>query len=440
MDAKQGKKTMLRRALMDTVLSVLGSLAAILSMRAVSEAVPGFIHIVTGWLLAAVVFSVIGLLITRSGDVVTRYASLRGYSRLFNAILVKEAGMILMLVLGLVKLPSISLALVAVLADIILTAVALFSPRLLVRSVRREEREIKAATGRLNALVSGTDDAAVALADEAEASDNYNILGYLSTDPSQAGKVIGERIVYFAASNEALEDLQWRLGGIDCILFPKGRGGSGPGATEPDKMPANNDSMTLAGHAVKRAIDIAGSGVLMLIFSPLAAISALAVKLEDGGPAIYRQERLGRGGKPFNILKFRSMRIDAEAAGTPALYSGDDDPRLTKVGKFLRQHHLDELPQLWNVFRGDMSFIGYRPERRYYIDQIMAVNPRYAYLFQIRPGVTSYATLYNGYTDTLDKMLTRLDLDLYYLRNHSLWFDARLLALTFLRIVGGKKF
>ena len=134
------------------------------------------------------------------------------------------------------------------------------------------------------------------------------------------------------------------------------------------------------------------------------------------------------------------MRIDAEAAGKPALYSGDDDPRLTRVGKFLRQHHLDELPQLWNVFRGDMSFIGYRPERRYYIDQIMAVNPRYQYLFQFRPGVTSYATLYNGYTDTLDKMLTRLELDLYYLRNHSLWFDARVLALTFLRIVGGKKF
>ncbi|MBQ6244061.1 MAG: sugar transferase [Bacteroidales bacterium] len=198
--------------------------------------------------------------------------------------------------------------------------------------------------------------------------------------------------------------------------------------------------MSLMGHVVKRSFDLLGSGLLMIVFSPLAALSALAVRLEDGGPAIYAQERLGRGGKPFHIYKFRSMRIDAEAAGSPALYSGDDDPRLTRVGKFLRQHHLDELPQLWNVFRGDMSFIGYRPERRFYIEKIMAVNPRYEYLFQIRPGVTSYATLYNGYTDTLDKMLTRLDLDLYYLRNHSLWFDARLLALTFFRIIGGKKF
>ena len=118
----------------------------------------------------------------------------------------------------------------------------------------------------------------------------------------------------------------------------------------------------------------------------------------------------------------------------------DDDPRLTRVGKFLRQHHLDELPQLWNVFKGDMSFIGYRPERAFYINKIMEVNPRYRYLYQIRPGVTSYATLYNGYTDSLEKMLRRLDLDLYYLRNHSLGFDARILALTFLNIVRGKKF
>ena len=133
------------------------------------------------------------------------------------------------------------------------------------------------------------------------------------------------------------------------------------------------------------------------------------------------------------------MRTDAEAAGAQ-LYAGDSDPRLTRVGAFLRKHHLDELPQLWNVLRGDMSFIGYRPERQVYIRQIMEHNPRYRYLYQIRPGVTSYATLYNGYTDTLEKMLTRLDLDLYYLRHHSILFDARVLGLTFLNIVSGKKF
>ena len=113
---------------------------------------------------------------------------------------------------------------------------------------------------------------------------------------------------------------------------------------------------------------------------------------------------------------------------------------MTKIGKFLRAHHLDELPQLWNVFNGDMAFIGYRPERKFFIDQIMEHDPRYAFLYQIRPGVTSYATLYNGYTDTMEKMLRRLEFDLYYLAHRSWWFDCKVLFLTFLNIVGGKKF
>ena len=133
------------------------------------------------------------------------------------------------------------------------------------------------------------------------------------------------------------------------------------------------------------------------------------------------------------------MRQDAESDG-PQLYSGDDDPRLTKVGKFLRQHHLDELPQLWNVLVGQMAFIGWRPERKYYIDKIMEVDPRYYYLYQIRPGVTSYATLRNGYTDSMDKMIRRLEFDLYYLRHRSAWFDLKILWLTFVNIIFGKKF
>ena len=161
--------------------------------------------------------------------------------------------------------------------------------------------------------------------------------------------------------------------------------------------------------------------------------------MSDKGPVIYKQERIGRFGRPFYIYKFRSMRLDAETDG-PALYSGDDDPRLTKVGGFLRKHHLDELPQLWNVFIGDMAFVGYRPERKYYIDQIIEVDPRYAYLYQIRPGVTSYATLKNGYTDSLDKMLRRLEFDLYYLRHRSWWFDIKILFSTFMNIVFGKVF
>ena len=133
------------------------------------------------------------------------------------------------------------------------------------------------------------------------------------------------------------------------------------------------------------------------------------------------------------------MTIDAETNG-PELSDQTHDKRLTKVGKFLRGHHLDELPQLWNVIKGDMAFVGPRPERSFYIEKIMKKNPRYSDLYQIRPGVTSYATLYNGYTDTMEKMLTRLQMDLYYLENRSWWLDLRILGLTFLRIVFGKKF
>ncbi|MBR1792049.1 MAG: sugar transferase [Bacteroidales bacterium] len=200
------------------------------------------------------------------------------------------------------------------------------------------------------------------------------------------------------------------------------------------------DNMTVFEHEIKRLIDLFVSAVVMLIFSPLFIVIFLAVKLEDGGPAIYRQERIGRFGRPFYILKFRSMRTDAEKFG-PALshQGGDNDPRLTKVGKFIRSHHLDELPQLWNVFRGDMAFVGHRPERKYFIDQIKQVDPRYDYLYQIRPGVTSYATLYNGYTDTIEKMVKRLEYDLYYLEHRSLWFDIKILWRTFTSIIFGKK-
>ena len=189
----------------------------------------------------------------------------------------------------------------------------------------------------------------------------------------------------------------------------------------------------------KRVIDCLTALVAMIVFSPLFLFCYIAVKREDGGPAIFKQERIGRFGRPFYIYKFRSMKLDAEKA-CPALYSGGKDKRMTKIGKFLREHHLDELPQLWNVFCGQMAFIGPRPERKFYIDQIMERDPRYRYLYQIRPGVTSYATLYNGYTDTIEKMLRRLRYDLFYLEHRSWGFDFKILWMTFFKIVFGKKF
>ena len=201
------------------------------------------------------------------------------------------------------------------------------------------------------------------------------------------------------------------------------------------------DGMNRFARIVKRTLDMIFAALAMVLFSPLFLLTYIAVRCEDGGPAIFKQERVGRMGRTFNIYKFRSMRIDAEKHGPKLSHScGTDDPRLTKVGRFIRAHHLDELPQLWNVFVGDMAFVGPRPERKYYIDMIMEYDKRYEYLYQIRPGVTSYATLYNGYTDTMEKMLRRLEYDLYYLGHRSGWFDLKILFYTFCSIVFGKKF
>ena len=189
----------------------------------------------------------------------------------------------------------------------------------------------------------------------------------------------------------------------------------------------------------KRSLDCLLAAFSLIVFSPLFLYCYIAIKREDGGPAIYKQARIGLHGKPFYIYKFRSMHTGAEEDGYH-LFTGDEDERLTRIGKKLRDHHLDELPQLWNVLMGDMAFIGPRPERPYYIRQIMEIDPRYEQLYRIRPGVTSYATLYNGYTDTMEKMLRRLELDLYYLEHRSLRMDIQILFKTFTSIVFGKKF
>ena len=197
--------------------------------------------------------------------------------------------------------------------------------------------------------------------------------------------------------------------------------------------------MNIIQKIAKRTLDIVISAITLVVFSPLFLYCYIMVRKEDGGTAIFSQERIGLHGKPFFIYKFRSMKMNAEE-DEPLLFSQNNDERLTRIGKTLREHHLDELPQLWNVLKGDMSFVGPRPERKFYIDKIMEHNPNYVKLYQIRPGITSYATLYNGYTDTMEKMLRRLDLDLYYLDHNSLLFDMKILWMTFTSIVFGKKF
>lgn len=191
---------------------------------------------------------------------------------------------------------------------------------------------------------------------------------------------------------------------------------------------------------MKRLFDVVCVFFASIVFMPFFVAVYIAIKLEDGGPAIFKQERIGRGGEPFMLYKFRSMKVDAEKDGKPQLWSGSEDDRLTKVGRFIRNHHLDELPQFWNIWKGDMSFVGYRPERQFFIDRIMEQNPNYAKLYVIRPGVFSEATLYNGYTDTMEKMLKRLEMDLEYLEKQNLWLDIVIIFKTGVSILTGKKF
>ncbi len=428
----------------DIMLSLTASLVSILVIRWISEPIPGFTILVLKWLAAATLGTVPGILISGCSRDVKKYTTVRSIARVMAAILIKEAVLVLTLVLGLVKLPLAPYYLLIMLIDFILTGGALSYLRVASRLLSGHGPNPSQMASRKTALVAGTEQASLDLASELE-KEGYDVIGLLSRKPEMNGCVIRDYVVYACRTDDDLDNLQWRFGGVDGVFFPRTVRAK---FDDPDPNDSNGghepvqqrDRMSLLGHMIKRSFDIALSGTLLLIFSPVIAVCAILIRREDGGPVLFVQERIGRGGKPFNIYKFRSMRTDAEASGTPALYSGTEDPRLTEVGRFLRAHHLDELPQLWNVLKGDMSFIGYRPERQFFIDQIKRYNARYDYLFQIRPGVTSYATLYNGYTDTIDKMLTRLDLDLYYLRNHTIWFDMKVLGLTFLSIVSGKKF
>lgn len=199
----------------------------------------------------------------------------------------------------------------------------------------------------------------------------------------------------------------------------------------------SHDAMGCVQRTVKRLFDIVFSLAGMIILSPVYLVIAIMLKRQKNGPAIFSQERIGYRGKPFTIYKFRTM---SEPETEPQLVAKSSIGQSTKTELFLREHHLDELPQLWNVLKGDMSFVGPRPERRFYIDKIMANDPSYVFIYEMRPGLTSEATLYNGYTDTMEKMLIRLHMDTDYLKRRSLALDASIIAKTFISIVSGKKF
>lgn len=181
--------------------------------------------------------------------------------------------------------------------------------------------------------------------------------------------------------------------------------------------------------AAKRALDVAAAAVLLVLGAPLCLLVGIAIRLEDGGPVLYRQTRVGRGGAPFTLFKLRSMRLDAEAESGPQ-WAVPDDSRATRIGRWIRALRIDEIPQAWNVLVGEMSFVGPRPERPSFVALLREEFPAYDLRHCVRPGLTGWAQVNQPYSASVDDVRRKLDFDLHYLRNWSVLLDVRILART----------
>lgn len=211
--------------------------------------------------------------------------------------------------------------------------------------------------------------------------------------------------------------------------------------TRPDNI---TDSTSLKGRTEKRAVselllqflNVLFSIVALIILSPVIIILSVLIMISGKGPVIYSQDRIGKNGEPFVIYKFRSMVYNAET-GNPKL-SGLNEERITRIGRFIRKYRIDEIPNFINVIKCDMAIVGPRPERQFFIDQIVKRNPDFTKLLKVKPGITSWGQVKYGYATNVDQMLERLEYDLYYLKNKSLWFDIKIFFYTIGTILKGK--
>ncbi len=344
----------------------------------------------------------------------------------------------------------------------------LFLPVFIVRYVisLRNKKLIRSGLLSFNTLIVGEPERAARLAKRLALDDNtlqYNVMAYVDDVPAHTAGTVDRTVYDFADIEDICDRLDiktvivvarsgdmkrtidiinrlYRLG-VKILLTPEmyhiitGRPRMTTVVGEP-LVDVTTPHIPYAVANLKRIGDIFVSAVALLCLSPVYAAIAVAVRRDSSGPVFYRQERVGYHKKNFNIIKFRTMIPDAEAAG-PSL-SSDNDSRVTKVGHFLRKYRLDELPQFWNVLVGDMSIVGPRPERKYYIDKIVEKAPYYALIHQVRPGVTSLGMVKYGYASTVAQMVERLSYDLIYLENVSFGFDLKILLYTVRTVIKGR--
>ncbi|MET0209362.1 MAG: TIGR03013 family XrtA/PEP-CTERM system glycosyltransferase [Burkholderiaceae bacterium] len=321
--------------------------------------------------------------------------------------------------------------------------------------------------GRAKILIFGTGHAALAVSDSLRAADPHaHIVGFLP-GPNDVDPQVPDHMVI--RGSDSLTEAAMRLGVDEIVVaLSERRGGSMPLrqlldcklygirvvdlATYFEKTLAQiKISHVHAGwlifgdgfnqgvmrSAVKRVFDMLSSLVLLVVTAPVMAVTAILIKLESPGPVFYTQERVGMNGSTFKVIKFRSMRQDAEKDGRPQ-WATKNDNRVTRVGNFIRKVRIDELPQLINVIRGEMSMVGPRPERPFFVDELVAQIPYYAVRHSVKPGVTGWAQVRYEYGSTIEDSLEKLQYDLYYVKNHTLFLDLLIMLETVAVVLTGR--